>query len=94
MNEAAVLHSSYGTVPVVERLLSICRNDPNDVPDIMQVCLERTTLSATTRQDRPGTAASAIYLGVDLSGIGDLFGFIPSDAPVYDSGLAAEGRAR
>lgn len=90
----------YAIVPIVKRLLPICRNDPVMVTTLIQTWWERYEAQSHDDEDeesevvRRGTAASAVFLSVGLNGIGNLFGLIPSDAPSFDANLAGEGRAR
>jgi hypothetical protein len=85
----------YSTVGIVERLLPICRNDPNAVVDVIGLWSERYEGDPDNDEPDPReSAAGAIMLGVGLGGVGNLFGFIPSDAPAFTADLAAEGRAR
>jgi hypothetical protein len=41
-----------------------------------------------------GTQAAGLYVAIGLTGIGNLYGYIPESAPSFDPELAAEGRRR
>lgn len=80
----------FAVVPMVERLLAICDGDPHALIAVFATWWERYD----EREDERATTAAALYLEVALKGIGNLFVGVPDDAPIYDAGLAAEGRAR
>lgn len=85
----------FGVVPIVEQLLAICRYEPADVTEVVGLWDEQFEGSRGEDSDDPvATAATAITLAVGFNGVGNLFGFIPPEAPAYDPDLAAEGRAR
>jgi hypothetical protein len=83
----------YSTVGIVEHLLPLCDNDPNDLLEVMQAWQGAREQEFEQDEDR-ALLAGMIFLTAGLGGVGNLFGFIPESAPGFNPELAAEGRAR
>jgi hypothetical protein len=88
-------HPPVGVVDIVERLMTICGNDPNDVIAALGAWRE----SREERFEKAGDEDRALHVGgtflaVGLNGVGNLFGAIPPNAPSFDPELAAAGRER
>lgn len=82
---------------VVQDLLGLCEGNIEYVMDAVQAWSDRYDARFNGNQaeaeDR-GPHAMGVLMSIQLTGIGNLFGFIPNEAPMHDPELAAEGRRR
>ena len=79
----------------VESLLRVCEGDVGKVSEVVAAWAEsrRERLESEGDEGRSRHIVS-IWLSIGVKGVGNLFGTIPNDEPIYDPDLAAEGRAR
>ena len=84
----------YGTALVVERLLTICGRDPDNIVAVCSAWFDAREAERTDDDDPRAFVVSVVQESIGFVGVGNLFGYIPEGAPSYAPALVAEGRAR
>jgi hypothetical protein len=80
-------------VDVVEELMPLAGNDVGPLMEALHDWYKDRTARHRDDDDRKADV-SGMFLAVALNGIGNLFGFVPDEAPAYDEKLARMGRDR
>lgn len=88
----------YPPINVPDTVAAMMPSAGNDVTRVMDA-LKTWEKSRRERYDSEGNEdrvmhIGGMYISVALNGIGNLFGFVPPNAPSFDRRLAAAGRER
>jgi hypothetical protein len=87
--------SDRRVVDIVEALMEICGQDVLLVQELFDNWYEDRLAAREAANDEEGAhVLSSLQLSIVLVGIGNLFGFVPDEAPAFDRELALEGRSR
>jgi hypothetical protein len=83
------------TVDIIAELLPLVDNDVGELTDALADWYDsRLPPYEETGDEDRASHIRGLYMAVGINGLGNLFGFIPEQAPAFDAGLASEGRAR